>query len=471
MYYLAVVDHDRDFATLSINPTIANYLDITTEEGRKRLNKLLYTKYEGDSLNVLPTCDCGSLKGGYNVGVQCPQCLTVCDHAMEKPLESALWIKAPEGVRALINPVAWTILSTAMSTPSFNLLEWLCNTAYVPPGKVPDRLERYESLGIPRGLNTFVDRFDEIMDALFSIKLLVKDNQYNDTRNWIKQNRDRIFCQYIPIPSKVGFVVESTTSMSYTDRTIILAIDALRSIVSIEATKMPITGFRRQNRTVQAISALANYYKTFTSKMLGGKPGIYRKHVFGGRTHFSCRAVITSIPGAHYYGELILPWSLSLQLFRLHLVNKLLRLGYAPAQIELMFRTSAMQYSPLFAKLLKELVDESPYIGIPCTFCRNPTLARGSIQLMFITGFRDDPSDNTIGISTLALKAPNADYDGDAMNLMLINDKKMYKLLSRLEPHLGVLDLNTPRKISNNVTIPSQVITTINNWITEEVID
>lgn len=469
MYHLEVVNHDETFARLSIQPIIANYLDITTYEGRQKLNKLLYTRYEGDTMSVLPSCDCGHVKEAHNVGVRCNLCGTLCEHPLEKPMESALWIKAPEHVTALINPVAWNILSNAMTTSGFNMLEWLTNTAYKPKGKIPDKLERFEMLGFQRGLNNFVQNFDAIMEAAMSIKPLVKDNVHGDLRNWIRENRHRIFSTYVPMPSKVGFVIESTGTMSYTDKTIIMAINALRNIVSIENATSPMTPIRRQNRTVKAIAALAAYHKEFYRKVLGGKPGVFRKQIFGIRTHFSARAVISSNSDIHRYDELHIPWSLALQLFRLHLVNKLLKRGYSPAQLELMFRDAAMKYSPLFDELFQELIRESPYDGIPCTFGRNPTLARLSIQLFYITRVKTDPNINTISISVLALKGPNADFDGDEMNLTLINDRYMHDKLSRLAPHLGALDLNAPRRISKNLTLPSPVIATLANWISEEV--
>lgn len=48
---------------------------------------------------------------------------------------------------------------------------------------------------------------------------------------------------------------------------------------------------------------------------------------------------------------------------------------------------------------------------------------------------------------------------------MLILDKERHDRLRRLAPHLGTLDLNEPRKISGNLTIPPPVIATMMNWL------
>ena len=55
----------------------------------------------------------------------------------------------------------------------------------------------------------------------------------------------------------------------------------------------------------------------------------------------------------------------------------------------------------------------------------------------------------------------------DALNLSLILDDKLYQSAKRLQPHLGVLDLRSPRTLSKNIMIPAPVITTISGWVHE----
>lgn len=61
-----------------------------------------------------------------------------------------------------------------------------------------------------------------------------------------------------------------------------------------------------------------------------------------------------------------------------------------------------------------------------------------------------------------------ADFDGDALNGILVLDRKMYEHLSRLAPHLGVLDIKKPRTLSKNIILPAPVITTISAWVHED---
>lgn len=465
--YLEVVDQDAKYEALSKEPLIANYLNVTTVEEREELKQKLYTRHEGDSLNVIPRCRCEHLSGTDKYGMTCPKCGTIVVSQLERPLESSIWIEAPKKVKALFNPVAWTMLSNTMTTSGFNLLEWLVNPNYAPMANQPKKLGKLIDKGVPRGLNNFITNFDNIMEDALSIRGLVKvyGPEKDDLPRWIHQNRNKIFCQHLPLPSETGFVIEATNTSMFLDKTIILALDAFWTIVSIEKGMRPLSEHWRQVRTIKAISKLANYYYTFTVKMLGGKPGMVRKHMMGGSAHFSARGVITSKWEPHDYRTIKTPWSMSLQILRLHLTNKLIKRDYNPSQIAALFRDSALSYNAVFDELFRELISESLSGGIDATLGRNPTLARGSIQYLPISEVDIDPSVNTIGISNLCLKGPNADFDGDAMNLMLALDNHMASHLARLAPHHSAMDLNEPRRISRNLALPNPLVATISNYL------
>lgn len=465
--YLEVVDHDARFAKLTKEPLIANYIDIATEEERRNLKQLLYTRHEGDSLNVVPRCRCETLIGTDKIGMLCSNCGSMVISQLERPLESTIWLETPRKTAALINPVAWTVLSNTMTTSGFNILEWLVNTNYAPPANVPKKLSRLVDMGIPRGLNNFVKGFDEIMEDVLSVRGLIKPYgpDKDDLPQWIHQNRNKLFCDHLPMPSEMGFVIEATSSSVFLDKTITLALDAFWTIVSIEKGMRPLSEHWRQVKTVKAVSKLANYYYAFTNKMLGGKPGMIRKHIMGGSSHFSARGVISSIWEPHRYDHIRLPWSMALQLLRVHLINKLIKRRYSPAEIAALFRDSAMCYNPVFDELFNELLSESLSGALPATIGRNPTLARGSIQYLPIGQIKTDPTNNTIEISNLCLKGPNADFDGDAMNVMLMLDEYLASYMERLAPHTSALDLNEPRRISRNLALPNPLVATVSNYL------
>ena len=191
---------------------------------------------------------------------------------------------------------------------------------------------------------------------------------------------------------------------------------------------MPASQTVREVRAVKAISQLASYYRTFQQEALRGKYGWFRKHVFGSRLHFTFRAVISSLSERHSYDELHLPWSLSVTAFKIHLTSKLIKRGFTPNQINEFLYEHVLKYHPLLDELFQELVSESPCGGIPVVFQRNPSLARTSAQTLRVTRVKTDVDINTISLSVLVLKGPNADFDGRALpSLNFFNCWKLAK--------------------------------------------
>ncbi len=471
--YEKAVDFEQLFDGLTFEPYFVNHLDVDTTEGKERLNSMLFSRYEGDSLNVVPSCDCGTLFGGDHLGEICNICSTSCTYVSEKVLESLLWIKAPEGVERLISPMVWRILSDAFTTSGFNLLEWLTDETYTPLPKAIEKFNRQlaiyqEQYQIPRGLNSFYQNFDKIMDAVFAVKLIKDYGPDKSTlRTWIREVRDCIFTRYLPIPSKIAFVVECTGPHTFVDDKITMAFDAVHAMIAIENSAMPLSLRRKESKVIKVIKTLAEFYRDFSRNTAGSKPGVLRKHVFGGSLHFTARAVISTIPGPHAYDGMFTPWTLSTQLLSLDITNKLSRppYNYTPNQITDLLREYALKPHPILVKIFDELIKESPYGRIPVVFQRNPSLGRGSAQLLWLDGVKIDPEDITISWSPMVFKAPNADCDGDEMNLLLVRDMYTYRRLARLEPHLYALDLNRIRSIAGYLKLPGPIVTTLSNWM------
>lgn len=407
--YPSIVDFDSMFAKLSMPPIIVNNFDLTQKEEIDRLNSLLYVRYEGDTLNVLPSCNCESLQGEFNVGLRCRRCGTEVISVTEKPLESSLWIATPAGVKTLINPAMWIIIGDALTQSSCNILEWLCNPSY-KPGQITGLLAKVQQMGFTRGLNYFHDNFDVIIKALFDGRI-VKGSVRERTQLWefIQKFRKEIFCKHLPVPSRLAFITEATAGAVYADSTMAPAIDAIRTITGIESGILPPTQRVKEMRTVKCIVQLSQFYWDFAGASLGSKRGMLRQHVFGGRPHWSGRAVISSIHEPHMYDECHLPWGLACSILKVHLTNKMLKIGHSPNEINRFLSEHVNTYHPLLDKLFQELIDEAPGGAIPIILQRNPSLKRGSAQALRVTQIRKDPNINTIGISVLCLVAPNAD--------------------------------------------------------------
>lgn len=463
------VDHTARFHAAT-NKIIVNDFNLDDEKEQIRLNQLITMHCESDVLSAIPRCDCGLCTGEPLVDQVCQTCNTPVKPITERSLEPVAWMKPPEGVKTFINPQFWTILSKALTVGGVNLLAHLCNPMVTIPPNHNRLLRKYQALEIPQGINYFYDNFDSVMERLFEIGVVYNaGNRSNrsDLRRLIAENRDIIFSEALPIPPKTTFVTERTVTKTYADKTIFLAIDAINTITATVNSVRPLSLRTLQGRAAKANEKMAEFHQEYFGTSLARKPGMIRKHQVGTRMHFTFRAVISSLSRRHRKDEIHLPWSLSVRLFDLHLTNKLLARGFSEAAAAAYLSEHVFKYDDLLGDLFNEIIDEAPGPGFPVLLNRNPTLMRGSIQRLWVTHIKPDPDVTSISMSVLALKAPNADFDGDALNGMLIIDHVMLRAMDRLAPETGVLDLRKARRVSSNILIPAPQVATTAAWIAE----
>jgi len=416
--YLKTEDYGRMFRSLSQPPIIVNEFDISNESEREKLNSLIYTRYDGDTLSNIPHCDCGRMHGEYNVGLRhlydpdgTPGCGTVVQAVTEKPLESLLWMEAPEGIPGFVNLTVWRILSKHLTYSGFSILEYLTNPFYRPTVRTPPIVAKVDSLNLPMGLKNFHDNYDEIIRSLYVNRIISgRVAQRDKVYQYLRSVREITFTKRLPFPSKLGFITEENNDKIYADHKMAPALDAIFTIVSMYSNGEEPGLKLKESRCVRAMTKLNDYYRDFENLTASKKEGIFRKLVYGTRPHWTYRAVISSRHDVHNYENLALPWSLSILLFKTHLSNKLLLRGFTPNDIISLLYQNTLRYHPLLDSLFNEMIAESPEgRGIPTTLGRNPTLKRGSIERFFIDEIKKDPSVNTISLSVLCLKAKNAD--------------------------------------------------------------
>jgi len=458
--------NDLFYRKATRTPIIINNFQESSEDDKESFNRLIYTKYATDLLSNLPTCECGEIVGEHNVGISCRNCRTVVQSPVEQDLEPLVWIRAPQGVKALINPIVWTIVNDHFTRSGFEIIRWICDTTYKPQVRVPAIMEYVQGLGIERGLNNFIENFDTIIDALFELKgFKQKKGVADPIQILLREQRDCVFSEFLPLPNRALLVIEETNLGTYVDPIVTGAVDAIRTMVGIDTDLSSHSVRTKENRTVKTIAQLANFYDDLARTTLAKKEGIFRKHIFGTRSHFSFRAVISSLTDAHSYDELHIPWGIGVSVFRIHLMNKLLRRDFTPNGATAFLNEHAGKYHPLLDELFNLLITESPYGKIPCVFQRNPSLERGSAQAMWITKVKTDPDIPTVSMSILSVKGFNADFDGDQLNSTLSIDIVTTEQLKALAPHKSVFDLNAPKIVSKNLSIPDTVISTIAGWL------
>ena len=139
------------------------------------------------------------------------------------------------------------------------------------------------------------------------------------------------------------------------------------------------------------------------SDMLRGKTGRFRQNLLGKRVDYSGRSVIVVGPELKL-NECGLPKPMALELFKPHMINELIKRGFAttPRGAKLMIENS----DPIVFKVLEYVVLDHPIL-----LNRAPTLHRLGIQAfqpVLVEG-------KAIKIHPLVCAAFNADFDGDQM--------------------------------------------------------
>lgn len=411
-----LVNLDKVFHELKRKPTIINDLADISEKERQHIIDLISITYDSDLMKSVASCGCDNIIGQHRIGEVCDICNQECRPPIEQDLEPIVWMRAPKGVKALMNPTIWTMLTQRFEKNGHDIIRWICDSEYKSARKPIKEIEELTRLGFNRSYNWFVDNFDQVMTILFDLPGLRKkpsDKDFSKNRDLlelIKLNRDKIFSKHLPLPNKTLLIIEKTHVGTYVDTMIVGAIDAINTIASIDHELCYIKQITRENRTVRALAGMADFYEGFYKDTLGEKYGIARRHMFGTRVNFAFRAVATSITEPHKHDEVHVSWGAAVGAWRYHVCNKLDKIDYMPNEAIGFLNKYSRKHSPLLASIFKTLISETRYGGVPITHGRNPSLNRGSLQRLRITKVKDDVDDPTVSFSILIVAPLNARF-------------------------------------------------------------
>ena len=181
-----------------------------------------------------------------------------------------------------------------------------------------------------------------------------------------------------------------------------------RQLLGVDVPGQELRVGARENRTAKAISDIAHFTLEYARNNIGSKPGLARKHMFSSRVMPSSRAVITSLNRPHRYDELHAPWSVAVGMLTTHLENYLMRWDFTPQEMLELLSYTTTNWHPLIEHIFKTIFAQAPAKGLPVTYCRNPSLERASIQLLYLTLVKSDPRDPTYSFSLLDIVGCNA---------------------------------------------------------------
>jgi hypothetical protein len=278
-------------------------------------------------------------------------------------------------------------------------------------------LERLDFLlqqhNIPKGYNSFVQNFFKILEILES-EFVKKTTDDGDFMKLMYDNQAEIFSNYLPFPNKILFASETNELGRFVDKAVLSPINTIRRLTGIDLHTRPSNV--KQLKVAKSLLELAPFYVKYIENVIFGKPGLIRQQITATRTHFSGRAVITSIPGIHDHDELHIPWSIACTMLRPFIIKLLMKKGMSYRQADNFLISHNRIYHPeldnIFKTMLASVMDDEGKGGMKVLFNRNPSLHRGSIQLVRVTKIKTDPEDHTLSESYRIGPSHNSDYDG-----------------------------------------------------------
>lgn len=427
--YLSLAQPDELFENLTYPPIILNQLPAKAIEDRAAIDALVTTTYgsEVTSLDAPPSCRCNRLNGSDKLGDLCPQCGSRVEKDFTREIEPSVWIAAPDDIDGLFTPIAFEIFSRRLTSKSWNGLEYLCNTNYKKPDMSNTRgleiVRRIEKLNMQRGLNETMRNFDLLIELFISLVSTYGNPQLaDDTLRFIAENRDKLICRYIPLPSKIAFVLEKTSLGDWTDKPFRHAMECVRIVSNLDREQGDVK--RIGNRLTSMMSSLNAYYGEAFGDPFCRKEGWLRQAVYGSRLNFSWRSVITSRTDTHHYEEIQIPYSQACVMFKVHLLNRLIKrhkmsfkkaFGYIEAH-------SAKRDEFLWNEIMALIKATPGGRGFWSTFTRYPTLSRGSTQALRIVGLTEGAST----LSVLAVKTANADKQRLLFHIFSLNGRLIW---------------------------------------------
>ena len=125
--HLELTNFDDIFHSTRSDKVLINEIDIFSTENKTWIDNLILKNYSEDNLSIIPSCQCGELKGTYYVGDVCPSCKTTVTSSVEDSLSFLLWVKAPLEVEYFVSPILLAILRNRykITKPNVPLIDYI----------------------------------------------------------------------------------------------------------------------------------------------------------------------------------------------------------------------------------------------------------------------------------------------------------------------------------------------------------
>lgn len=502
--YPELVDYEELFRTTP-DPIIipCGILPRMTEDRAREEIRTIFQDGSAD-LTFVASCECGDLTGNFYEGQKCPRCNTVCKTNFATDLRFRAWLridelggdpKDPLYIPPILHPAMYSILNQWIgSANKVSVLDSLLNPELPLPKQLIDD-------GIGQGYQYFYNNYDDIINYFLTrykpLQAKAKRAKADAIKALVEKYRHLTFYRHIPILNQSLHLITTSGTLKLTDNSVDFILKAKGDLSDLlyQHRNLKVNSLFINTRLWTVYKSILGYVNYIAKVSLFGKTGHIRKNIAGSRIQCSARAVITPISGKHDFDELYIPWKIGVELLKLEIINVLVnRMGYTVDDALTKQNKASVSYDAEVDEIMKTLIRECrekstiyiPHLGrsihpkgLPALFGRNPTLRLGAIMLYFITRIKTDLDDDTISVSSRCAKAPNFDFDGDAMHLLVIKEMDMLATLMRMHPSMVILAgpelgwTDTSEKkpfivLTGDIAITKQEAINLTAWLEEE---
>ena len=419
-----IVNHDKEFeiykkpSTIIVND-INGLIDTNATE---RINNEIYTVYQKNFVEVLPSCNCGNFNKKFLDGKICPKCNSMCKE--EDGSTPVMWIRAFDN-KPFINITYWQMIRNIVDK-KVDVLRYLSDTNYNPVKK-PDFI--HGLLGVMGGKRSYANLLNNFEKILIYLKNIPKfrnkpaaQKMFNDFI-WIWKNKKKdILSKYLPISNKKLFVMENTNKGKFINLLVSTTVDVVNGWLYFD--EISSNENKMNNLTAKTLSNLSLGTTSIIKDYVAGKKKLWRKQVYGHRVPISFRGTISTMCGKEQNYDLIgIAWSIGVTAYWYIILNFLVnryKMKYLSAVKYLYAHVNS--HSDLIREIFDTMCRESPGGYMWVEMHRNPTLLPGS-KGRLRAFFKDDPEDKTISVPMTIFNQFNADVDGST-NVDIIVIKK-----------------------------------------------
>jgi len=414
------------------------------------------------------SCECGEYTGHFYKNFVCPKCNTKVVETNN--IKKIGWIKL---YNYIIHPIFYNFIVKIIGLShfkkiifSYKKLDKHGNIIKLEndPSLNTDKIKEYEAIG----LIEFRKNFDEIMKYFYNKRNNVKNiKEYYDL---LMKNKEKVFIDKIPVFSTIlRPAILKGKKISYDDIN-----NYYNSLVSLSNSlieyKESEKNKKEDNSKILPIleEVQLNAVKLFNSILskLKSKKGLIRGNLLGSRVNFSARNVITPKKDCHI-DDVIIPYLTFVELYKFQLINLISRMKNISAYDAFkIWRDGKNKFDELIYTSAKELINKTEG-GLYILLNRNPSINFGSIFLLRIKDIKKDYNDVTLGLNINILVPMNADFDGDCLNIIVLNNIEWINAFSIFKPSSMLIEPNRGR-FNEEFSLKKDQIVGIYSFINEK---